>query len=85
MADYLSFADGVLISDPASSDSDEELNISGINLDEEEPEVQFNDPNADLEVLATVPLTDLDSSRKHPRDDVEHEEELIEGSGLFAK
>ena len=85
MADYLSFADGVPISDLASSDSDEELNISGINLDEEEPEVRFNDPNADLEVLATVLLTDPDSSRKRPRDDVEHEEELIEGSGLFAK
>ena len=85
MADYLSFADGVPISNPASSDSDEELNMSGINLDEEEPEVRFNDPNADSEVLATVSLTDPDSSRKRPRDDVEYEEELIEGSGLFAK
>ena len=66
MVDYLSFADGVPISDPASSDSNEKLNISGINLDEEEPEVRFNDPNADLEVLATVPLTDPDSSRKRP-------------------
>ena len=85
MADYLSFSDGVLILDPVPSDSDEELNISGINLDEEEPEVRFNDPNADLEVLATVSLTDPNSSRKRTWDDVEHEEELIEGSGLFAK
>ena len=85
MADYLSFADGVPISDPASSDSDEELNISEINLDEEEPEVRFNDPNADLEVLATSSITDPDVSQKRPRDEVESEEELIEGSGLFAK
>ena len=47
--------------------------------------MRFNDPDADSEVLATVPITDPDSSRKRPRDDVEHEEELIEGSGLFAK
>ena len=62
MADYLSFEDGVPISDPASSDSDKELNISRINLDEEEPKVRFNDLNTDLEVLATVPLTELDLS-----------------------
>ena len=66
MADYLSFVGGITISDPVSSDSEEELNVSGLNLDEEEPEVRFNDPNANSEVLATAPLTDLDSSRKRP-------------------
>ena len=50
MADYLSFADGVPISDPVSSDSEEDLDISGVNLDEEEPEVQFNDPTLMLKI-----------------------------------
>ena len=87
MADYLSFADGVLISDPASSDSKEELNVSGLNLDEEEPEVRFNDPSAESEDLEVTPISNLEASRKRPRDDddAQNEEELIEGSGLFAK
>ena len=55
MADYLSFADGVPSSDPVSSDSDEELDVSGVNLDEEEPEVRFDDPNVDAEDLAAAP------------------------------
>ena len=59
--------------------------MTGLTLDEEEPEVRFNNPNADLEVMATAPITNPDSSRKCPRDDVEYEEELIERSGLFAK
>ena len=40
MADYLSFADGVPISVPALSDLDEDFNMKGVNLDEEEPEVR---------------------------------------------
>ena len=87
MADYLSFADGVPISDPVSSDSEEDLDISGVNLDEEEPEVRFNDPCIESEDLAVTPISNLEASRKRPRndDDAQNEEELIEGSGLFAK
>ena len=85
MADYLFFADGVPISDPVSSDSEEDLDISGVNLDEEEPEVRFNDSSIDAEDLAVVPLINPDSSRKRPRDNAEDEEEIFEGSGLFAK
>ena len=55
MADYLSFANGVPILDPVSSDSEEDLDISGVNLDEEELEVQFNDPSIDAEDLAAAP------------------------------
>ena len=90
MADYLSFADGVPISDPVSSDLDEELNVTGLTLDEE-PQVRFNDPNLSMEDLATtlVPVpasfTDPKVGQKCPRDDAQSEEELIEGSGLFAK
>ena len=85
MADYLFFADGVPISDPVSSDSEEDLDISGVNLDEEEPEVRFNDPSVDAEDLAAAPQINLNSSRKRPRDSVEDEDEILEGSGLFAK
>ena len=90
MADYLSFADGVPISNPVSSDSDEELNVMGLTLDEE-PEVRFNDPDLSMEYLAiaSVPApassTDPEVGQKRPRDDAQSEEELIEGSGLFAK
>ena len=84
MADYLSFIGGVLISDLVSSDSDEELNVTGLSLDEE-PEVRFNDPGVDSEDLATAPFTNPKASRKRPRDDAQDEEELIEGSGFFAK
>ena len=56
MTDYLSFVDGITISDPVSSDSEEELNVSGLNLDEEEPEVRFNDPSAESEDLAVAPI-----------------------------
>ena len=55
MADYFSFADGVPISDPVSSDSDEELNLTDLTLDEE-PEVRFNDPDLSMENLATAPV-----------------------------
>ena len=87
MADYLSFADGITISDPVSSDSEEELNVSGVNLDEEEPEVRFNDPCIESEDLVIAPISNPEASRKRPRDDDDDqdEEELIEGSGLFAK
>ena len=90
MADYLSFADGITISDPVSSDSSdskEELNVSGLNLDEEEPEVQFNDLCIESEDMAVAPILNPEASRKRPRDDddAQDEEELIEGSGLFAK
>ena len=90
MADYLSFVDGVPISDPVSSDSDEELNVTGLTLDEE-PEIRFNDLDLSIEDLATAPVnapkssTDPKVGQKHPRDDAQSEEELIEGSGLFAK
>ena len=87
MADYLSFADGITISDPVSSDSEEELNMSGLNLDEEEPKVQFNDPCIESEDLAVAPNSNPEASRKRPHDDddAQDEEELIEGSGLFVK
>ena len=45
MADYLSFAGRIPISNAESSDSDEELNMTGLTLDEEEPEVHFNNPS----------------------------------------
>ena len=85
MADYLSFVDEVLISDPVLSDSDEEFNVAGLSLDEEEPEVRFNDPSVVSEDLVTAPRSDSEASRKYPRDDALDEEELIEASGLFAK
>ena len=87
MADYLLFTDGITILDPVSSDSEEELNVSGLNLDEEEPEVRFNDPCIESEDLAVAPISNPEASRKRPRDDddAQDEEELIEGSGLFAK
>ena len=88
MADYLSFAGGITISDPVSSDSEEELNVSGLNLDEEEPEVRFNNSSVESEDLAVAPISNPEASRKRPRDDdddAQDEEELIEGNGLFAK
>ena len=87
MADYLSFADGVPISVPALSDSDEDFNMEGVNLDEEEPEVRFDDPNVASDDLAVALSSNPEVSRKRPRDDddAQNEEELIEGSGLFAK
>ena len=69
MADYLSFAYGINISDPVSSDSEEELNVSGLNLDEEEPEVRFNDPCIESEDLAVAPILNPEAPRKRPRDD----------------
>ena len=62
MADYISFADGVPISDPVSSDSEEDLDISGVNLDEEDPEVRFNDLSVDGEDLAAALQINPDSS-----------------------
>ena len=86
MADYLFFADGVPISVPALSDSDEDFNMEGMNLDEEEPEVRFDDPNVASDDLAVAPLYP-EVTRKRPcdDDDAQNEEELIEGSGHFAK
>ena len=69
MADYLSFVDWITISDPVSSDSEEELNVSGLNLDEEEPEVLFNDLCIESEDLAVTPISNPEASRKRPRDD----------------
>ena len=56
-----------------------------MNLDEEEPEVRFNDPSVNAEDLAAAPQINLNSSRKRSRDNAEDEEEIFEGSGLFAK
>ena len=76
MDDYLSFADGVPISYQVSSDSDEELNMTDLTLDEES-EVRFNDPDLSMENLATAPVPapvsslDPEVERKHPRDDAQ--------------
>ena len=87
MADYLSFADGVPISVPIPSDSDEDFNMEGVHLDNEEPEVRFNDPDIASDDLAVAPPSLPEVSRKRPRDndDAQNKEELIEGSGLFTK
>ena len=69
MADYLSFTDGVPISVPVPSDSDEDFNMEGVNLDEEEPEVRFDDPNVASDDLAVAPSSNPEVSRKRPRDD----------------
>ena len=84
MADYLSFVGGIPLSDPESSDSEEELNVAELTL-EEEPEVQFNNPDVVMESQATAPISALEAYRKRPLDIVSDEEELIEGSGLFVK
>ena len=84
MADYLSFAGGIPFSDPESSDSEEELNIAELTL-EEEPKVQFNNLVVAVESLATAPISAPEVSKKWPRDIAPDEEELIEGSGLFVK
>ena len=85
MADYLFFAGGVPISVFESSDLDEELNVTGLTLEENELEVHFNNPSTESQDLATAPVPDSEVLRKHPRDDAQDEEELIEGSGLFEK
>ena len=85
MADYIFFAGGVPISVFESSDSDEELNVTGLNLEDEEPEVHFNDQNIESENLKTALEPKPEVSRKRPQDDAQDEEELIEGSGFFAK
>ena len=85
MTNYLSFVGGIPISDAESSDSDEKLNVMGLTLEEEEPKVQFNNPNIESEDLANAPVPGLELSRKRPQDVAPDEEELIEGSGLFAK
>ena len=69
MADYLSFAYGVPISVPVLSDSDEDFNMEGVNLDEDEPEVRFDDPNVASDDLAVAPSSNLEVSRKRSRDD----------------
>ena len=84
MADYLSFAGRIPISNSESSDSKQELNMVDLTL-EEEPIVQFNNPNVDSESLATALVPVLEASRKRSRDLAPDEEELIKGSGLFVK
>ena len=84
MADYLSIAGGIPLSDPESSDSEEELNIAELAL-KEELEAQFNNLDMVTESLATTPIPALEVSRKQPRDITPDEEELIEGSGLFVQ
>lgn len=88
MADYLTFAGGIIISDTESSNSEGEANITDLTV-EEEPEVRFNPPTDVTQDLATnqiqrrVPTTE--PIRKRPRDVAPNEEELIEGSGLYIK
>ena len=53
MADYLSFAGKTILSDTESSDSEKELNITDLTL-EEEPVIQFNRPSDATENLATT-------------------------------
>ena len=84
MADYLSFAGVIPLSDPESSDSKEELNVVELAL-EEELEVQFNNLDVTAETLATTPILAPEASRKWPRDIAPDVEELIEGSGLYIK
>ena len=69
MADYLSFADGVPISVPVPSDSDEDFNMEGVDLDNDEPEVRFNDPDVASDDLAVAPPALPEVSRKRPHDD----------------
>ena len=84
MADYLLFAGRIPISDFESSDSEQELNIIDLAL-EEEPEVQFNNPDVVAESLAMAPVPTPKVSRKRPLDIAPDEEELIEDSDLFMK
>ena len=77
MADCLSFVGWVPISVSESSDSDEELNVTGLTLEEEDSEVHFNNPSTELQDLATAPVPDPKVSRKRPRADAQDEEELI--------
>ena len=84
MADYLSIAGGIPLSDPESSDSEGELNVAEL-APEEEPEVQFNNPDVAVESLAIAPILAPEASRKQPRDIAPDEEKLIEGNGLFVK
>ena len=84
MADYLSFAGGIPLSNIGSSNFEEELNVSDLAL-EEESVIQFNNPEVAAESLAITLVHILEVSKKHPRDVAPDEEELIEGSGLFVK
>ena len=61
--------------------------MEGVDLDNEEPEVRFNDPDVASDDLAVAPPALPEVSRKRPRDvdGAQDEEELIEGSGLFTK
>ena len=77
MADYFSFASEIPILDTKSSDSDEELNMTDLTLEEEEPTAQFNNPNIESESLATAHVPAPEASRKLPRDVAPDEEELI--------
>ena len=49
--------------------------------------MRFNDPSMDSEDLVIAPTSNPKASRKRPRDDydAQYTEELIAGSGLFAK
>ena len=84
MADYLSFTGGIPLSDTESSDSDKELNVIDLTL-EEEHVIHFNQPGDDVKNLVTTPIEVSKVSKKRPRDMAPDEEELIEGSSLYVK
>ena len=84
MADYLSFTGEIVLSDTESLDSDKELNVMDLAL-EEEPVIQFNCLGDASESLVTAMVQVLKASKKRPRDMAPNDEELIEGSGLYIK
>ena len=84
MANYLSFAGEIVLSDIESLDSDKELNVMDLAL-EEEPVIQFNCLGDATESLVTMPVQVPEAFKKWPRDMASDEEELIEGSGLYIK
>ena len=55
MADYLSFVSRIPLSDIESSDSDKDLNVMDLTL-EEEPVIHFNRLGDGAENLATTPI-----------------------------
>ena len=55
MANYLSFAGGIVLSDTESSDSDKELNVMDLAL-KEESVIHFNQLGDDAKNLATTPV-----------------------------
>ena len=63
MTDYLLFAGRIPLSDIKFLDSEEELNVLDLAL-EEEPVIQFNRPGDTTKTLATVPVSILDAFKK---------------------